>query len=87
MQGLPLSRLLLDAGGSRSISQLKILEELMHRLNYDEESDDMSRPCDVFDMICGVGSGGYVLRTAMRTSESMTYLNLDSSLFFSPCLD
>jgi hypothetical protein len=32
----------------------------MHRLNYEAESNDMDRPCAVFDMICGVGSGGYV---------------------------
>jgi hypothetical protein len=49
-----------DAGGSRGISQLKILTDLMHRLNYEAQSNDMDRPCAVFDMICGVSSGGYV---------------------------
>jgi len=47
-----------DAGGTRAISQLKILDNIMHRLNYDTPEADKVRPCDVFDMIGGVGSGG-----------------------------
>ncbi|KIM20266.1 hypothetical protein M408DRAFT_30505 [Serendipita vermifera MAFF 305830] len=48
----------LDAGGSRSISQLAILAKLMHSLSYDSNGNRMEQPCRVFDMICGVGSGG-----------------------------
>jgi len=47
-----------DAGGSRAISQLKILAELMHRLNYEVSEDEIKRPCDVFNMVGGTGSGG-----------------------------
>jgi patatin-like phospholipase/acyl hydrolase len=47
-----------DAGGTRGVSQLKILAELMHRLNFEVEEDEVLLPCDVFDMIGGSGSGG-----------------------------
>ena len=47
-----------DAGGTLGISQLKILAELMHQLNFDVGEDDTLLPCDVFDMIGGSGSGG-----------------------------
>lgn len=32
----------------------------MHRLNFGAGSDSQKRPRDVFDMITGVGTGGYV---------------------------
>jgi hypothetical protein len=47
-----------DAGGTRGVSQLKILAELMHRLNFEVEEDEVLLPRDVFDMIGGSGSGG-----------------------------
>ena len=50
-----------DAGapGARAISQLHILNQLMHEINFDSNGDD-KRPCDIFDAIGGTGSGGYV---------------------------
>ncbi|KIM19800.1 hypothetical protein M408DRAFT_30919, partial [Serendipita vermifera MAFF 305830] len=50
----------IDAGGSRGASQLTILTHLMHQLNHDIRSDPPERPCTVFDMIGGVGSGGFI---------------------------
>ena len=50
--------LLTDAGGAQSISQLKILAELMHRLNFGATEENKKCPYEVFDMIGGVGSGG-----------------------------
>jgi hypothetical protein len=47
-----------DAGGTQGVSQLKILAELMHRLNFEVKEDELMLPCDVFDMIGGSGSGG-----------------------------
>jgi hypothetical protein len=47
-----------DAGGARAVSQLKILAELMHRLNFETAEDQKLLPFDVFDMIGGSGSGG-----------------------------
>jgi hypothetical protein len=47
-----------DAGGTRGISQLKILTELMDRLNLNVKEDHQLRPCDAFNLIGGAGSGG-----------------------------
>jgi hypothetical protein len=47
-----------DAGGS--ISQLKILSEVMLNFSQEVEIGALHRPCTVFDIICGVGSGGQV---------------------------
>jgi hypothetical protein len=58
--------LLTDAGGTRGVSQLKILAELMHRLNFEAEDDEVLLPCDAFDMIGGSGSGGWVEETRRR---------------------
>ncbi|KIM25296.1 hypothetical protein M408DRAFT_74581, partial [Serendipita vermifera MAFF 305830] len=49
-----------DSGGPRGVSQLTILDQLMYRLKHDSVNDDMDKPCDVFDMIGGVGSGGFI---------------------------
>ncbi|KIM23352.1 hypothetical protein M408DRAFT_27919 [Serendipita vermifera MAFF 305830] len=59
-QNKALSLLSLDAGGARGISQLKMLSELMHRLNFGIESEDKSHPCDVFDVVGGIGTGGFI---------------------------
>lgn len=48
----------IDAGGSRAISQLKILVDLMHSLNFESQNCRLDRPCSVFDLIGGVGSAG-----------------------------
>ncbi|KIM26170.1 hypothetical protein M408DRAFT_197123 [Serendipita vermifera MAFF 305830] len=50
----------LDAGGPRGVSQLAILGELMHRIEEEAQDDQVYRPCGVFDMIGGVGSGGII---------------------------
>ncbi|KIM24546.1 hypothetical protein M408DRAFT_317551 [Serendipita vermifera MAFF 305830] len=51
---------ILDAGGSRGISQLKILAELKFRLVQEVRGDLLSRPHSIFDMIGGSGSGGFI---------------------------
>ena len=48
----------IDSGGPRGASQLKIIAEIMHRRNFGAENDEKKLPCDAFDMIGGVGSGG-----------------------------
>lgn len=58
-----LNLLSFDAGGSRAISQLQILKHVPDQaydipLDYPEERKE--KPCEVFDLIGGVGSGGLV---------------------------
>jgi hypothetical protein len=53
----------IDAGGPQGVSQLLILKEVMEKLSKDELGDShgiVKRPCEVFDMIGGVGTGGSV---------------------------
>jgi hypothetical protein len=55
-----------DAGGPQGISQLLILKDVMERLSKDESGvsqGTVKRPCEVFDMIGGVGTGGSVWST------------------------
>jgi hypothetical protein len=46
----------IDGGDARCFSQLLILEELMHRLEYDHGRS--ARPCEFFHSITGVGASG-----------------------------
>lgn len=59
----------LDGGGVRGLSTLYILKGLMARLNHQRWSTGSSpvKPCDVFDLIGGTSTGGYV--EARRASK------------------
>jgi patatin-like phospholipase/acyl hydrolase len=67
-QDRPLRLLSLDGGGIRGISELVILEEIMHRVNQVLKQETPSLPgqkenisllpADYFDMICGTSTGG-----------------------------
>jgi hypothetical protein len=50
----PILRHEIDAGGPQGISQLQILVEVMDRVSGESEK----RPCEVFDVIGGAGTGG-----------------------------
>ena len=62
----------LDGGGVRGLSSLFVLRVLMDGLNSkrNERSLPPLKPCDVFDLIGGTSTGGYVV-----TSTSLfTYI-------------
>lgn len=65
-----------DGGGIRGLSQLLILKELMERLKFEKKLDAVPRPCDVFDMIAGSGTGGCVfsLPYIIHSTVVLTYL-------------
>jgi hypothetical protein len=51
----------IDAGGAQAVSQLRILGHVMEKISQDDRSPArgvVKRPCEVFDVIGGVGSGG-----------------------------
>jgi hypothetical protein len=52
----------LDGGGVRGLSSLYILKDLMGRLNIQRQDAGHTyvKPCQVFDLIGGTGTGGYV---------------------------
>lgn len=51
---IKINLLSLDGGGRRIHSSMLILAELMKKL----DPDNPPKPCDVFDMIGGSGTGG-----------------------------
>jgi patatin-like phospholipase/acyl hydrolase len=51
----------IDGGGVRGMSQLEIMRNIMHRLNWDSESNESNAgilPCEHFDLMGGSGTGG-----------------------------
>ncbi|KIM29934.1 hypothetical protein M408DRAFT_99051 [Serendipita vermifera MAFF 305830] len=53
----------LDDGGIRGFSQLEIMNNIMHRLNWEHQSDESEEPglpCEHFDLIGGSGTGGLI---------------------------
>lgn len=52
----------LDGGGIRGLSTLYILKGLMARLNDERQKSNLPRvkPYEVFDLIGGISTGGYV---------------------------
>ena len=52
----------LDGGGVRGLSSLYILQHLMHKIN----PLSPPKPCEVFDMIAGTSTGGYVIHVMLK---------------------
>ncbi|KAH7152831.1 hypothetical protein EDB81DRAFT_789809 [Dactylonectria macrodidyma] len=57
-----LSLLSLDGGGLRNPSSLSVLKNIMDRVNDDRHAQSLPpcKPCDVFDMIAGINTGGLI---------------------------
>jgi patatin-like phospholipase/acyl hydrolase len=51
-----------DGGGIRGLSELIILDEIMHRIRVAANLTTEPCPADYFDMICGTSTGGYYLQ-------------------------
>jgi patatin-like phospholipase/acyl hydrolase len=51
----------LDGGGVRGLSTLYILKGLMDRLNLERKKLAPLKPCEIFDLIGGTSTGGYVV--------------------------
>lgn len=57
----PLKILTIDGGGLQGISTLLILDKLLNAIAQNNGvSDRKPRPCDVFDVIAGIGPGGWL---------------------------
>lgn len=50
-----------DGGGIRGLSPLLMLKEIFFRIQQENELDSPPRPCEIFDLAGGTGTGGYVL--------------------------
>ena len=73
----------LDAGGIRGLSELILLKEMMERLKDHKKLDSVPRPCEVFDMIAGSGTGGYVHRRILK----IHFLQTDKDNYISRAKD
>ncbi|KAJ5888781.1 hypothetical protein N7495_008822 [Penicillium taxi] len=90
-KGPPLRILSLDGGGVRGYSMLIILQELMYRTYVECEGkpprrDQIPKPCDHFDLICGTGTGGLIaimlgrLRLDLETCKEV-YVRMTRKVF------
>jgi patatin-like phospholipase/acyl hydrolase len=61
----------LDGGGVRGLSSLLILKDIMAQLNSEREHEQILKPCDVFDLIGGTSTGGYVLRDSQDSRSQI----------------
>ena len=50
-----------DGGGINVLSALIIVWEMMRRIQAIRRLAETPLPCDFFDLMCGTGTGGYVL--------------------------
>ena len=49
----------LDGGGIKCLSSLMVLDEIMKEIRHStKNSEEVARPCQYFDLICGTGFGG-----------------------------
>ncbi|PHH51169.1 Vegetative incompatibility protein HET-E-1 [Ceratocystis fimbriata CBS 114723] len=56
----PLKVLSLDGGGIRGLSSLLILEKIAEHIQNTEGFNETQKPCDMFDLIGGTGTGGII---------------------------
>ena len=73
----PLKALTIDGGGLQGISTLLILDKLLSAIARNNGvPDSKPRPCDVFDVIAGIGPGGWLAlllgRFQMDVSAALT---------------
>ena len=69
----PLKILTIDGGGLQGISALLILNELLTTIaQQNHVLDSKPRPCDVFDVIAGIGGGGWLALLLGRFQMDIT---------------
>ncbi|KZT38064.1 hypothetical protein SISSUDRAFT_1062274 [Sistotremastrum suecicum HHB10207 ss-3] len=76
----------LDSGGVRGLSMLLILKEIMHRVQDRERAPHPLKPCQYFDLIGGVGTGGLIAlllgRCGLTVDECIKiYVDLGTTVF------
>ncbi|RDB16830.1 Kinesin light chain [Hypsizygus marmoreus] len=81
-------QIILDGGGIRGLSELIILEEIMNRIKHLDKLNHVPRPCDYFDLIGGVSTGGLIAlmlgRLQMPIGDAIqTYVQFTHQVFVS----
>lgn len=49
---------MIDGGGIRGICELRVLDEIMKRVQKAQNLASIPRPCDYFDLMAGTSTGG-----------------------------
>jgi hypothetical protein len=70
----------LDGGGVKGLSTLYILRGIMNRLNDKREGQGLGKvkPCELFDLIAGTSTGGYVRLVPAITYRTYSLTRRDS---------
>ncbi|KAG8817631.1 hypothetical protein FRC17_011139, partial [Serendipita sp. 399] len=69
-----------NGGGSRCASQLKILDTIMYRIQYDEYPNDPDKvilPCDYFDLCGGSDAGGIIVMMLVKLRMSVEETSIE----------
>ncbi|KAK0447477.1 FabD/lysophospholipase-like protein [Desarmillaria tabescens] len=82
----PVNLLSLDGGGIRGVSELFILDEIMRRIQIQQNLPNTPKPCEYFDLIGGTSTGGLIAimlgRLKMSTEEALqSYDRISSAVF------
>ncbi|KAI1660184.1 FabD/lysophospholipase-like protein [Daldinia decipiens] len=84
--GTPVNLLALDGGGIRGICELRVLDEIMKRVQKAQNLASIPRPCDYFDLMAGTSTGGLVAillsRFKMTTTDAIAaYYDFSGRIF------
>ncbi|KAK0218880.1 FabD/lysophospholipase-like protein [Armillaria fumosa] len=76
-----------DGGGICGVSELFILDEIMKHIQLHKNLPNTPKPCEYFDLISGMSTGGLITimlgRLKMSTKEALRSYNKISSVVFS----
>ncbi|KAI1075822.1 FabD/lysophospholipase-like protein [Whalleya microplaca] len=84
--GTPVNLLALDGGGIRGICELRVLDEIMKRIQKEQNLTELPRPCDYFHLMAGTSTGGLVAillsRFKMTTRDAIAaYYDFSRKIF------
>ncbi|KAI0842839.1 FabD/lysophospholipase-like protein [Hypoxylon sp. FL0890] len=84
--GTPVNLLALDGGGIRGICELRVLDEIMKRVQKAQNLSSLPRPCDYFHLMAGTSTGGLVAillsRFKMTTTDAIAaYYDFSGRIF------
>lgn len=60
-----------DGGGIRGLSCLIMLQEILYRIQKDEQLPNVPLPCDIFDLAGGTSTGGLIVIMLFRLRMSI----------------
>ncbi|OTB07612.1 hypothetical protein M426DRAFT_317916 [Hypoxylon sp. CI-4A] len=84
--GTPVNLLALDGGGIRGICELRVLDEIMRRVQKVQNLEALPRPCDYFHLMAGTSTGGLIAillsRFKLTTAEAINvYYDFSKKIF------